>query len=205
MAGSGVASTLYACRACADSSLFYRGMNASQKDRFIKFFEALEQIIQEAWCGPLKEALETLMVLACETEDSPEGEIQSRGLAQGVGFDTRPLCIHEDDDISGVDVLEPNTPIRRRIRKKRARCSKEAYQKQRLENLVAQALASGVKSTKAVLGNGQVYVVGITPKGGVKLAKLRGSLSEGEKLCSELNEQLEREAVDYISSTQDVG
>ena len=200
MAGTGVAAAIYACRGASSSPLFFQRMNAKQREHFIAFFEALEQIIQEAWLGPLKEALETVMVLACETEDTAEGEIKSRGFAQGAGYDTRPLAVHEDDDVSDVDVLEPHTPLRRRVRKKRSRCSKEAYQKQRLENLVARALAGGVCTARAVMGNGQVYVFGDTMKGSTKLAKLRGSLSDGERLCREINGELARAAIDYTSS-----
>jgi hypothetical protein len=190
-AASGMVALVVACRSAANSPAFDQRLDARQREHVRSLLNGLGATIETAWVQELKEVLELIVVLAAETSATSEDEMRFRQWAQGVFLDTRPLLLVEDDVTA--DVEDTTEPEAKRHRVRKARSSRDTYQRERLENLITRAIAMGVLVTKPVLAGGQVFVVGTgARRTEEKLLKVRGSLREAEQLCKEANEEIRK-------------
>jgi hypothetical protein len=203
-AASGILALVMACRATARAPALVRLLDAKQRERLTTLLESVAEVVEDSWKGQLQEVMEVVVVMACSTTDDPEVEANLRSWAHGLRLDTRALAVHEDEDTIE-DVVEPDTPMHRREHKRRSRSSRSAYQKERCDNLVARAVSMGVHTTRPLLANGQVVIIGQAPRGQARLAKLRGSMAEAEVLCKQINEQIRQLGVGEPKLSQAVG
>lgn len=190
-AACGLSALTIACRTAAESPVLAKKFDARQREHVQSLFEGLAATVDESWKADLKELFEVIVVLTCDSMSDPEMESYFRQWAQGTFLDTRPLVVLEDDVQADIEVEDDPEPKRNRVRKPRS--SKLAYQQERLENLVARAIALGINSMTPVMSTGVILVVGKTDKGREeKLLKVRGSMSEAKELCAAANEEIRR-------------
>lgn len=190
-AASGLVALGVACKSAASSPVLGRRLNARQLQHVQNLLEGIGATIEESWKHDLKELLEMIVVLAAQTSETVEDELRFRTWAQGVFLDTRPMMIVEDDVRADIEI--DDTPAHKRNRVRKPRSSKEMYQSERLENLVARAVAMGVTSMHPVMAGGQIQIVGSGAHGREeKLLKLRGSMNEAKELCESANEEIRK-------------
>lgn len=188
-AASGIVALAIACKSAANSNVF-KFESARERDQFRVLLESLGATIEEAWVGELKEIFEVIVVMAAEAFEG-EDEQRFRQWAQGLFLDTRALAVGDTNDVqANIEIDDEPAPKRTRTRKPRS--SKEVYEHERYENLVTKAIALGIRTTKPVLANGQILIMGVSDHGEKKLIKLRGSMDEASKLCSRANEEMRK-------------
>ncbi|MFA4971469.1 MAG: hypothetical protein WC683_02570 [bacterium] len=187
MIAGGTVALIQMCKTAVQSPALKQNMGPDKFRKFEVLFEALGSSIEESWRTSLRELLELLIVFACELADGEEAHsLHMR--AQSLGLDTSPLVVHEDDD---EDIVEPSDAPRKRDTKPRARTPRSSYQQDRLEGLVRECIAQGIPATKCKLSDGRVEVTGKHPTHGeVHLRWLRGSMGEGETLCTKINDEI---------------
>lgn len=188
-AASGIVALAIACKSASQSDVF-KFDNARDKDQFRVLLEGLGATIEEAWVGELKELFEVIVVLAAEASDGAD-EQRFRQWAQGLFLDTRPLVVGDTSDVRA-NVEIDDEPATKRKRTRKPRSSKEVYETERYENLVTKAIALGIQSTRPVLTNGQILIVGAGSSGDKRLIKLRGSMDEATRLCNRANEEMRK-------------
>lgn len=156
-AASGIVALSIACKSASQSDAF-KFDNAREKDQFRVLLEGLGSTIEDAWAGELKELFEVIVVLAAQASEDND-ELRFRQWAQGLFLDTRPLVVGETTDVRANVEIE-DEPAAKRKRTRKHRSSKEVYETERYENLVTKAVALGISSTRPVLSNGQILIVG---------------------------------------------
>lgn len=195
-ARGGMLGLLMICRTAASSPVLEEKLDGRQREQVRAFFSGLANALEETMERDLKELFEVVLVCACATSESWEEEARWRQFAQGLLLDSRPLAIVEDDQKA--DVEEDTEVAAKRHRVRKPRSARETYQHDRLENLVARAIASGVTGMHPELASGQVCIVGTNARGqSQRLLKLRASMDDAQALCDRAVEEIaQMDAVD---------
>lgn len=197
-AASGLVALKMACRAASGSPMLGRALSGGQLRRVQTLLDGLASTIEESWQADVKELLEVVVVLACHMAEDDREEMFYRQLAQGVTLDTRDLAM-VDDKVTP-DIEEDQAPAPKRSRVRKPRSSKDLYQKERLENLVARAIAQGVVDMRATMIGGTIVVLGTDAKKiEQRLLKVRGSMADAEELCEKAMAEIHRmDAVENV-------
>lgn len=189
-AASGLVALTIACKAASCSPMLSQLMGGKQSTHAQMLLESLGETLKECWYTDIKEVLELIIVLAAESSENSEEEFRYRHWAQALMLDTRALAIVDDEVQADIEIDQE--PEHKRLRHRKPRSSKDSYERERLENLVARAVALGVAVTKPLLTNGHVIVVGDGATGQARLLKLRGSVSAAQLLCDAANDEIKK-------------
>lgn len=182
------------CRASASSDAIRSSVEPAVARRVEVLFEALAESLQQAQNDALQELLETVLVFAAESmEDEPDAQHSLLVWAASLGLDLAPIAVHEDDDEDLVPIVEPDSVPTRKKPPPRRPPAQHAYHRERLEDLVAEAIATGMQKTRARLVRGRIEIMGQHPKrGDVHLKWLKTSMQEAESLVLQVNQEIQK-------------
>jgi len=191
LAAGGMEGLIRACRG-ASSSDHLKRFEATQRRYFQALFGSIADSLEESWKAEIRQLMELVLLTGANITPDDEEAHYWLTMAQTVGMDTRPFAMHEDDvKVSQNErMVEDDEPVQPRRKRKRSRSSKEIYQKERFDNLVARCISLGIGTIRAMISNGHVYIVGVGAKGTEKLVKLRGDMAEAHKLCESVNKEI---------------
>jgi hypothetical protein len=173
------------CKATAASEAVVRSMEPDQARRTQVMFEALADIVEQQRSGHLAELIELMVVFAKESLDDKDAEHRLVTWAHGLGIDTSPLLIDEEE--ARIDFVRE-----RRTSENSPRQLPPVNRKDdRYVHILRLAVKNGISSMRVKMSRGRVEVMGTHPTDGeVHLRWVKISMQEAEVLIEAINREI---------------